>query len=125
MIELTLPYPPSVNHYKTMGRLKTSKAGNMYREMINSPQTLKFYCDVMNICRAKGVKSLDSKEIVLIVQVFPPDKRKRDLSNILKVLEDSLVKGGCFEDDSQICRLVVERCYIIKHGQIIVRIMPL
>jgi crossover junction endodeoxyribonuclease RusA len=124
MIELTLPYCPSINQYKSIGRLKTTKSGKIYQERYNSPETMQFYCQVINICRRQGVKSLGGATISLEVDIHPPSKRKADISNRIKVLEDSLVKAGCFDDDSQIALLTVRRCSIIEHGQIIVRISP-
>lgn len=117
--------PPSINHYKTMGRLKTSKKGNLYREQVNSTETMAYYCQVINICRRKGVNSLTDARIKLEIDIHPPCNRRMDISNRVKVLEDALVKGGCFDDDSQIDWLVVKRCCIVEYGQIIVRIMPL
>lgn len=107
-----------------MGRLKTSKAGKLYREMVNSPQTMQFYCDVINICRKERVKSFDSAILSVEIDLFTPDNRKRDIDNPCKLILDSLVKGGCFNDDSQVYRLLVRKCGIIAHGQIIVRISP-
>jgi crossover junction endodeoxyribonuclease RusA len=122
MINLTLPYPPSVNHYKSIGRLTRTKTGKLYQARVNSPETKRFFYEVWMKCRAEGVKSLLDSTIALEVDVHPSDARKRDLDNILKVLIDSLVKAGCFNDDSQIALLTVKRCSIIEGGQIICRI---
>ena len=48
-------------------------------------------------------------KVKLSIQAYPPDKRKRDLSNIIKVLEDALVRGGLIEDDSLIDDLHITR----------------
>ena len=45
-----------------------------------------------------------------------PDKRKRDISNCVKAVEDSLTKAGVWLDDSQIDRLIVERGVQTKGG---------
>jgi len=122
MIELMLPYPPSVNHYKEVGRLVRTKNGKIFQQRRNSTQTLQYYCDVMNLCLKEGVKSFDSATISVEAYVYPPDKRKRDLDGILKVLLDSLQHARVYKDDHQICRLLVQRCGIIPNGQIFVRI---
>ena len=38
---------------------------------------------------------------------FPPDMRKRDKDNILKILQDSITLSGLWEDDSLIGNLMV------------------
>jgi Holliday junction resolvase RusA-like endonuclease len=124
MIELTLPYAPSINHAKQFGRLKTSKKGNLYREMVNSPETMAFYIQVMNICRREGVKSFDDATIALEVQldIHPPSKVRSDIDNRIKICLDSLQRAGIIADDSQIARLIVQRCEIVSQGKIVVRI---
>lgn len=42
---------------------------------------------------------------------YVPDHRRRDASNMIKAMEDTLVKLGIIKDDSQIKRLVVEMVY--------------
>lgn len=49
---------------------------------------------------------------------FPPDKRRRDLDNLNKIILDSLQKAGLFHDDSQIDYLSIERCEPFKDGKI-------
>ena len=41
-------------------------------------------------------------------QFFYPDNRKRDLDNSIKLTLDSLV-GICFEDDSEIVKIIAEK----------------
>ena len=43
------------------------------------------------------------------IEAFPPDKRRRDLDNIFKVLLDSLQHAEVYVDDSQIDYLCVQR----------------
>lgn len=129
MIELTLPYPPSVNHYKDVGRIVRTKNGRLYQQRFNSHETKRYIYEVWHLVQQKkaqeGLKSFDDATISLEVYVHPPDARKRDLDGILKVLCDSLQTAGCFNDDYQIALLTVRRCSIIKQGQIIVRIAQL
>ncbi len=122
MIELELPWPPSVNHYKTTGCIVTTRTGKLYQRKINSHETNQFYISVWAEVKSRCLKSFAGATISLEVHAYPPDKRKRDLSNILKVLEDSLQRAGLFDDDYQIARLLVERKAIIRDGKVIVRI---
>lgn len=128
-VTITLPYPPTVNHYKTIGRTVVTKSGKAFQQRINSEKTKRYFYEVwfkiQHLKAKEGLKSFDSAIISLEVDVYPPDKRRRDLSNILKVLEDSLQKAGLYNDDYQISRLVVERKGIIPQGQIVVRVKAL
>lgn len=65
-----------------------------------------------------------SKEIKLSlgVSLHPPDKRRRDIDNPIKILLDSLQRADVFEDDNQIARLLVEKKDIIPEGKVIVTI---
>ena len=129
MITLTLPFPPSDNSYKNIGRLTKTKNGKLLQMRVNSPQTKQFYWNVWvkihALMASEGVKSFGSAPIYLEVDVYPPDNRRRDITNILKVLNDSLERGGLFDDDFQIARLLIQRCGIVEQGQVIVRIFEL
>ncbi|NBW20709.1 MAG: RusA family crossover junction endodeoxyribonuclease [Caulobacteraceae bacterium] len=56
----------------------------------------------------------------VVIEAFPPDRRKRDLDNILKSLLDALTHAGVWEDDSQIEDLRIYRSTIA--GMVKVRI---
>lgn len=124
--EITLPYPPSMNSYKKPGRITRTKTGKYYQARVNTEATKRFYWEVA--CRIRGekavqgLKSFGSATISVSVDLFPPDARKRDLDNILKVLLDSLQKGELFDDDYQIASLLVTRCAIVPEGKVIVRV---
>ena len=128
MIELILPYPPSVNHYKTLGALRVTKQGGYYQPRINSDETKRFYFEVWHMIQQKkakeGLKIIDDATIELeaVLWVHPPDKRRSDIDNRIKLVLDSLQRADVFINDYQISRLVVERKDIIKGGQIICRI---
>jgi crossover junction endodeoxyribonuclease RusA len=53
-----------------------------------------------------GVPKLIGPVQVCIV-ASPPDKRQRDLDNLLKCLLDSLTKAGLWDDDSQVRSLTI------------------
>ena len=56
------------------------------------------------------------------VEVYPPDRRRRDIDNVQKALLDALEHGRAYRDDSQIVRLAIERREPIRGGRTIVRI---
>jgi len=111
MIEQIIPYPPSVNHYWRMvrGRMLISREGRAFRKRVCS------------ILAAAGVRPL-SGPIVIHIEVYPPDRRRRDLDNILKGTLDALEHGGAYEDDSQIVRLIAEKRAPVPKGKAVVRI---
>jgi crossover junction endodeoxyribonuclease RusA len=66
------------------------------------------------------VPKLGDAKIALIVWAYPPDKRKRDISNLLKIIEDSLQDAGVFNDDFNIDFIEIKRGEIKKGGGLVV-----
>lgn len=126
--ELSLPWPPSVNHYKKVGRIVKTKTGKLYQQRKNTCHTDKFYFDTYILHKKsmppEWLKFADSATISFQVSVYlyPPNSSRYDIDNNLKVLFDGLVRAKVIKDDSQIARLYVEKCSIIEHGKVIVRI---
>ena len=104
-----LPWPPSVNnYYRHVGqRVLISRAGRKYR--------------MMCVSRLSGKAKMVGR-VTLSIECYPPDKRRRDLDNILKCLQDSIVSAGVLEDDSQIKCLHVEMLDPIPEGLVHVRL---
>lgn len=127
MIELELGFPPSVNHYKRVGPITTTKSGKLYQKRINTAATNRFYWEVwvkvMGLKAQEGFKSFHSAMILAIeVDLHYPDHRKRDIDNNIKIIFDSLVRSQLIPDDSQIARLLVQRKDIIPDGLVKVRV---
>lgn len=111
MVTLTLPWPPSVNHYwrKTRSHVYVSPEGVAFRQ-----QTYLLALNDRN--------RFDSKErLIVSIDAYPPDKRRRDLDNILKCLLDSLQFAAVYDDDSQIDKLSITRMPE-KLGQVIITV---
>jgi len=66
-------------------------------------------------------KSLAGRLDVAIF-AFPPDKRTRDLDNLLKPVLDSLTKAGVWKDDGQIDALSIRRGEFHKCGALRVEV---
>ena len=111
MIELELPYPPSVNHYyRHVGpRTLISREGRRFRQRVCA--------SLANV----GDRRLQGP-LHIEIEVYPPDRRRRDIDNVQKALLDALQHGGLYEDDSQIVKLDIEKHGCVKGGRALVRI---
>jgi len=129
ILELKLPFPPSLNHFKKIGGIVKTKTGKLYQQRINTNETKSFYFYVYRqakLVMPPGWAEFSANAFFFVkVYLYPPDNRKRDIDNSLKVLFDSLVKAQIISDDSKIHRLYVEKCHTIEQGQVIVRIQEL
>ena len=107
---IKLPYPPTVNHYYTVarGRKILSKRGRAFK-----------VAAVAFMQNQKVPKITEGRFSVYIIARCP-DKRRRDLDNILKPLLDALGSGGygAIPDDSHIDDLRITRFNPIKGGSI-------
>jgi crossover junction endodeoxyribonuclease RusA len=112
MVVLNLPYPPSVNHMyiNARGRRFPNAKAKAYKTAISE-----------YVAEYRVPKFEDAK-IALIVWAYPPDRRKRDISNLLKIIEDSLQDAGVFNDDFNIDFIEIKRGEIKKGGGLVVMI---
>ena len=115
MREFELPWPPSVNHYyRHVGsRVLISRAGRRYRENIQARM------------RNENIETA-SDPVELYIELYPPDRRRRDVDNSLKCLLDAFTHGGLYEDDSLIHKLtVVKREVMPPNGMVYIRMKEL
>jgi crossover junction endodeoxyribonuclease RusA len=116
MPTLTIPFPPSLNHYwrQFRGRAILSKAGRQYRV---EAQTAAEAFRVLS-----GLQHTITGRIAVHLAVYPPDRRRRDLDNMPKAILDALTHAGVYADDSQIDDLQVVRMPTEKPGRVEVTI---
>jgi crossover junction endodeoxyribonuclease RusA len=91
MIEVLLPLPPSVNRL-----WRTSKGGIMYR----SDEYMQWRKVAMweAAAQAKGARIEGLFKVTL--RVARPDRRRRDLDNLLKAVLDAVDQAGLVRDDA-------------------------
>ena len=114
-MRLILPWPPSTNHYwarNRNGSVRIGKAGLAFRQ------------EVVWKCRQGRISGLVGR-LAVSIEAYPPDKRRRDLDNVLKATLDALQHGGAYKDDSQIDMLTVERRHPALGGYLSVTIQKL
>lgn len=107
MIIIDLPWPNSTNtHWRhARGRTYISPAGIAYRSAVKVSAAL------------HGLIAPEGR-LDVGVQLYPPDKRVRDLDNFgTKSLLDALTHAGIIQDDSLIDRLLIERMPVVKGGK--------
>ncbi len=105
-----LPWPPSVNTYYTIarGRKILSKKGRQFK------------ADCAFYIKSRRPPTMTGPLEVLI-DVTVPDKRKRDLDNLLKPILDVLGQYGVYEDDSQIEDLRIRKIDGTK-GEVLINV---
>lgn len=106
---LTPPYPPSVNsHWRCVGGVVLiSTRGRRYRAEVAA-------------CVLEAGIRLGSSRLAVMLDVYPPDKRQRDLDNLPKGILDALQFAHVFDDDSQIDRLTIVRGVVMQGGAVVV-----
>ena len=111
VLRIEVPHPPSINHYwRRVGpRTLISKGGRLFRR------------DVCRLLRDMDVRPI-AGPLSVDVLIHPPDRRRRDIDNVLKALLDALQHGGAYEDDNQIVDLSIHKRCPIKGGKAIVQI---
>jgi len=116
-MEATLPWPPSMNHYwRRVGpRTLISREGRRFRTNV---------CALLDGGGPRRPPA--GGRIALAMDAYPPDRRRRDLDNLLKATVDALQHARVYEDDSQVDLLLVRRREPDRpHGHVAIRIEPL
>ena len=115
--EFYLDFPPSVNNYyvKTRRGVFISSKGQKFRA--STAEKI--------LGQLAGLSFPEDTRLLLEVIVYPPDKRKRDLDNYMKPLQDAITHAGLWDDDSQIDQLFIYRgAKASPNGMVWLRISP-
>lgn len=96
---LVLPYPPTANHtwMRSGRRVYLSKEYQKFIDAVSAEYKLR-------------KEPLDAGDFYAVeIFVHPPDKRRRDLDNIVKPTLDALTRAGVWEDDCKVDAIRVVR----------------
>ena len=114
-VKLTLPFPPTVNHYyrNVNGRTLMSKEGRMYRGL------------AIRSCQWQRTPVI-SPDVRLAVQIdlYPSNRRRWDIDNRVKACLDALQHAGVIPDDEQVDVLIVKRHAPDKDSRVELTINP-
>lgn len=114
-----VPFPPSTNtywrHVMTQGRPRTliSKRGRAYRDVIKQA--------VYTQVRSRSFVTIRDA-VHMEIDLFPPDRRRRDVDNYCKALLDALTHAGFWADDSLVERLTISRRAVGRHAAAVIKI---
>lgn len=108
VLRFELPYPPSINHYYVRARsgVVLGEEGRRYRR------------DVYYLLHQYRQAFTGDKKLSVTINLYPPDKRKRDIDNILKCLLDSMEYANVYENDNNIDMLTVIRRQRVPNGSV-------
>tara|TARA_R110002126_G_scaffold196770_7_gene344709 strand:- start:2366 stop:2782 length:417 start_codon:yes stop_codon:yes gene_type:complete len=107
VIELTLPFPPSVNaiYRPSRGRIIHTQKARDYKKL----------CAVSI---KKNRKVLVPGNVSVIFNFYMPDRRKRDINNYYKMICDVLTERNIIEDDAFILQEIATNCGVEKPGRV-------
>jgi len=100
LLRLKLPWPPSINHYW--------EQRGIIRYLSEKAKAFRLETQLAFI-RNKHPGFADLKPLFVEIMLYPPDKRRRDIDNVLKPLLDAMQHAGVYDDDYQIAHLTVIR----------------
>jgi len=112
LVQIYMDWPPTVNNYYTVtqgpgkGRKILSKRGKAWK----AEQLIQL--------RIQGVPQYTDGTFAVSITACPPDRRRRDLDNILKPALDVLVDYRVIPDDGDIDELHIRRAEKIDGGVI-------
>lgn len=144
LVRLALPWPPSVNHYQGL-RIVFPKLADMiaqakangwtgfhawlrsksFIQTYPTAETKAFYTQVWSIVNRAGARMKWECKVEITMLCHPPDRRKRDNSNLWKCVEDGLEKASVVMNDNQFKKHHDDWLEPVKGGMVVVEMRPL
>lgn len=106
---IVLPFPPTVNHSSG-----PTASGGRYL----TPEHRAFRAEVALRVFAAGSPLFPPKaRLAMDITIIPPDRRRFDLDNRIKAVQDALQLCGVYEDDGAIDELRIIRGDVVIPGE--------
>lgn len=96
-LKIKIPFPPTANHIWARGGKRTylTKEYQSFLKIVS-----------LAIKRAEEARPLFGANAYAVrLVVYPPDRRVRDLDNLIKPVLDALTRAGLWLDDSRVCMI--------------------
>jgi crossover junction endodeoxyribonuclease RusA len=108
-----LPFPPSLNSYytKTRNGVYLSTKGRAFQSS-----------GILSIKEQLSGHPIIDVPIHLVIVLYPPDRKSRDLDNYIKPIQDCIQNSGILVNDNLVNQLEVFRGEITSKGSCFVRI---
>ncbi len=118
MIELTLPWPPSVN--KTWVPIPRNKWGRKSKVgLMLNPKVKDYRLNVISVaCKERWFKKGLKGQLFAKIILTPSRRGIYDIDNRLKTPFDALKLAGLYEDDSQIEKTFISKAPVKSPGKI-------
>lgn len=100
--------PPTVNHYWGFR--------GKYRFLTKT--AIRFRKEVSKACKDYRIEG----DMAVCIDYYPPDRRKRDIDNIIKPILDAMQHCGLFHDDYQVQQITATRQDTVVGGLVAVHI---
>ena len=108
-MKFTVPFPPSANRiWRHVGRkvLLSAEGRDYHRRvcaaLLDQAKTLGFLAGLTRPA------SYDAR-LRISIDAYMPDRKRRDVDNLIKATLDALQRTGVYENDSQIDSLTINR----------------
>lgn len=112
MIQIRLPWPPTGNHAYTVarGRKILSSAGRAYRDL------------AVTMARLQRAGRVAVGRLAVHIVAHVPDRRRRDIDNLIKLPMDCVTLADVMQDDSQIDDLRITRALVSSDPGLVITI---
>lgn len=113
-MNLVLPWPPTAN---LIWRTRCVGSGkSMHAATYLSAEGKAYRATVQRIVARLGIVAPLTGRISLSIAATMPDRRRRDLDNLLKASLDALTHAGVWVDDNQVDELRISRGDVAADG---------